>query len=298
MSTMMATWTYSLAAIRDRHDCSSTTSAPVTTGIRALERRQWEVAATYFRRGIEMGPDTPSLRHRLGTALFMMGNLHDAVAQFETALRLSPDFAKAHYSLGVIVASSGGYADAIKRFSAAVRSEPDYVEARLALADTLRGTGRSEEALRHYESLLTFDPRVAEARLGYAMTLVGLKRYQQAYESLLESARLHPDRLEFAQALTRLLAAAPDDRIRDGRRAMELTQQLLKGPRSIELSETMAMTLAELGQYQEAVAWQHEAIAAAARTGHSDVAQRMAENLKLYEAHKPCRTPWRDGELP
>ena len=267
-------------------------------GIRALERRQWAMAASDFRRGIELGPDTPSLRHRLGTALFMMGHVDDAVEQFETALRLSPDFAKAHYSLGVIIASRGRYADAIERFSAAVRSEPDYVEAHLALADTLRGTGRSEQALRQYESLLTVDPRIAEARFGYAMTLVGLKRYQRACESLVESARLHPDRLEFTQALTRLLAAAPDDRVRDGRRAMELMQQLLKGPRSIELSETMAMTLAELGHYQEAVAWQHEAIAAAAQTGHSDVAQRMAENLKLYEAHRPCRTPWRNGELP
>ena len=267
-------------------------------GAKALDERDWKRAAIQFRKGIELAPAEPSLHHKLGTALYLDGDVPGAAAEFAEALRMAPHFAKAHYSLGVIVASSGGYADAIKRFSAAVRSEPDYVEARLALADTLRGTGRSEEALRHYESLLTFDPRVAEARLGYAMTLVGLKRYQQAYESLLESARLHPDRLEFAQALTRLLAAAPDDRIRDGRRAMELTQQLLKGPRSIELSETMAMTLAELGQYQEAVAWQHEAIAAAARTGHSDVAQCMAENLKLYEAHKPCRTPWRDGELP
>ena len=267
-------------------------------GIRALEHGQWTSAAAYFRKGIELEPDTPSLRHRLGTALFMTGDAQGASQQFEEAVRLSPEFGRAHYSLGVILASSGRYHDAIERFSAAVRYEPDYVEARLALADTLSGSGRPAEAFRQYEQVLKIDPRVAEARLGYAWTLIRLERYQHARDWLTEGARIHPDRLEFPRALARLLAAAPDDRVRDGRRAMEIMQKLSQGPRSLEFSETMAMTLAELGQYEEAAAWQREAMAAAARAGRGDLTERMADNLKLYEARKPCRTPWRNGELP
>jgi len=98
------------------------------------------------------------------------------------------------------------------------------------------------------------------------------------------------------QLLTRLLAAAPDDRIRDGRRAMVVMQSLLEKPRSTDLGETLAMTLAELGQYEEAVAWQREAMAAAERGGRADLVERMAENLRLYEHHMPCRTPWRDDD--
>jgi tetratricopeptide (TPR) repeat protein len=267
-------------------------------GLRALERGQWTEAAAYFRRAIALEPGTPSLRHRLGTALFMTGDTRAASKQFEEALRLSPEFAKAHYSLGVILASNGRYQDAIERFSAAVRYEPDYVEARLVLAAALRGTGHWDEALRHYEHVLEIDPRVAEARLGHAMTLVRVGRYRPAREQLADAARIHPDRPEFVQALTRLLAAAPDDRVRDGRRAMDLMQRLLKEPRTVELSETMAMTLAELGQYEEAAAWQRSAIAAATQAGQDDLALRMADNLKLYMSHKPCRRPWRDGELP
>jgi hypothetical protein len=37
---------------------------------------------------------------------------------------------------------------------------------------------------------------------------------------------------------------------------------------------------------------------AARRAGHHDLAQRMAANLDLYESHRPCRAPWRDGEAP
>jgi hypothetical protein len=108
--------------------------------------------------------------------------------------------------------------------------------------------------------------------------------------------KVHPDQPAIAQALARLLAAAPDDRVRDGRRAMVVMQSLLKKPQGTDLGETMAMTLAELGQYEEAVAWQREAMAAAERGGRADLVQRMAENLKLYERHMPCRTPWRDDD--
>jgi hypothetical protein len=40
----------------------------------------------------------------------------------------------------------------------------------------------------------------------------------------------------FAQALARLLAAAPNDHVRDGRRALTLVDQLVKGPQTIELA--------------------------------------------------------------
>ena len=62
------------------------------------------------------------------------------------------------------------------------------------------------------------------------------------------------------------------------------------------MAETMAMTLAEVGQYAEAVTWQRDAIEAAEHAGRHDLAGRLADNLKLYETHRPCRTPWRADE--
>jgi len=58
----------------------------------------------------------------------------------------------------------------------------------------------------------------------------------------------------------------------------------------------MAMTMAELGQFGEAVTWQREAISAAEQAGNRDRARRMAEMLSLYERRRPCRTPWWDEE--
>jgi tetratricopeptide (TPR) repeat protein len=132
----------------------------------------------------------------------------------------------------------------------------------------------------------------------YATTLVRLRRYPEARNRLNEARRVHPGEPELTDLLVRLLAAAPDDQVRDGRRAMALMQELLKGLPRVDVRETMAMTLAELGQYDEAARWQREAIAAAEQAGRADLARLMADNLALYEQRRPCRTPLREPASP
>jgi tetratricopeptide (TPR) repeat protein len=268
-------------------------------GISALERGDSAAAAAYFRRGIEVAPDSASLHHRLGTALFLGGDARAGQAQFEAALRISPDFARAHYSLGVLMASTGRYQQAIERLSAAVKSDPDYVEATLLLADLLRHSGRLDESLRRYGDVIRIDPRLAEGRLGHALALAAMGRYPQARDRLIEATNAHPDQPDLLQALARLLAAAPDPRVRDGARAVALMETVVKQQRTPELDETMAMAYAETGDFQQAVAWQRQAIAAAERIGRDPhVRRQMTENLRLFERREPCRVPWREGTMP
>ena len=273
-------------------------SAYEREGIQALGSGNWEAAAAAFRRGIELAPENPSLHHRLGTTLFMMGNEREGRAQFEEALRVSPEYAQAHYSLGLLLEGEGRFEEALHRFSTAVRHEPSYVEARVRVARLLRRMGRPNEALAEYDRVIAADPQGPEARFGYAMTLVLLGRYQEARERLEAGTTSYPDQAMFRKALARLLAAAPDARARDGRRALTLVQELLAQERSFDLGEAMAMALAEVGQYAEAASWQREVMSMAAQAGRDDLVQSMAGNLRLYERGEPSRTPWRDDEMP
>ena len=99
-------------------------------------------------------------------------------------------------------------------------------------------------------------------------------------------------------ALARLLATSPEASVRDGRRAMDLVQQMMQRGRTLELGETYAMTLAELGQFKEAQGLQRELIAAADRAGMAPLKARLAARLALYDRADPCRTPWTDEEMP
>jgi hypothetical protein len=102
----------------------------------------------------------------------------------------------------------------------------------------------------------------------------------------------------FGHILARLLAAAPDARVRDGRRAKALVDELLKKQQTVDVGETAAMTLAELGEYDQAVAVQRNLVAVAEKAGQRDVVQHLKNNLKLYENRRPCQTPFAADELP
>ena len=265
-------------------------------GTRALEIGDWGAATAYFRKGLELAPDDATLRHRLGTTLAQIGDTRGAVEQFEQVIRTSPEFSKAYYSLGVLMEADGRQQDAIDRYSTAVKYEPTYVQARVRLAGVLRRTARLEESLAQYEQALETDPTSAAAAFGYAMTLIQLQRYDEARDRLAQGMTTYPDRTAFARALARLLAVAPSERVRDGRRAKSLAEDFLKHQQTADLAETLAMALAEVGQYAQAAALQRQLEAAAARAGRSDLVPRLNATLALYERGKPNRTFWEDEE--
>ena len=271
-------------------------------GVRAFEARDWNTAEAFFRKGLRLSRDntplTRSLHHKLGTALVLMGEVSGAIEQFEEVTRLAPEdgidesASKAHYSLGIVLEEKGRHADALQHLAAAVKYQPNYVEAHLALADALRRGARFKASLAHYDEAIRINPRSTPARLGYALALAALGRWQQARDWLIESTTLYADRQEFGMALARLLAASPDDRVRDGRRALAMADRLLEQQKSTHVGEALAMALAEVGDYVHAVGIQRGSIAAAEKAGLTASVERMNENLRLYERHRPCRTPW------
>lgn len=168
-------------------------------GVEALGARDWAAAAAAFRKGLDLEPGDPALRHRLGTALYAAGDVAGAVREFDEVLRRSPDFTKAHVSLGTILTLSGRYQEAIGRFSTSLKSDPNSVEARLSLAEALRMSGRHEASLVEYKRAIQLDPAIAEAWVGGAMALIALRRDQQTREWLAEARRVHPNQPKLAE---------------------------------------------------------------------------------------------------
>jgi tetratricopeptide (TPR) repeat protein len=247
----------------------------------------------YLRKATELDPRNAMVWLDLGIALYRTGSAGQALEPIKQALQVNPHYARAHYAAGMLMAMAGHDREAIDAFLAATTDDTHFVEAHISLAQALQRTGRQREALAHYQAVLTQIPADSEGQFGSAITLVRLGQYQDARVRLTEGMDAHPDETRFAHALARVLAAAPDDRIRDGQRARSIAETLLKLDPTIDRAETLAMALAELGRFDEAIAWQRHTIAEIERGGGSDEARQMGTNLRLYERGQPCRTPWR-----
>jgi hypothetical protein len=146
--------------------------------------------------------------------------------------------------------------------------------------------------------VLEANPTLADAAIGYAGTLIRLRRYAEARDRLREGMNAHRDQLFFAHALSRVLAAAPDEAVRDPSQAQTIVDGLVKQHQTIEVGETAAMILADRQQFQQAAALQRQLIATASQANQPELARQLAANLQRYEQGQPCRTPFREDELP
>ncbi len=266
-------------------------------GGRALDAGNYRTAADLFRRGLELDPTDPSLRQRLGVALFQLGDVTGAMQEFEQVVEAAPEHTEAQFSLAVVLADQGRDQEAIEHFTAVLENDPAYLQARVQLAQSLARTGRSDEAVSHFDQVLEMDPTRQEAAYGAAMAYVRLERYDAALDRLQRGLDANPEDRMFQHALARILASAPDARLRDGERAMAILEPLLEETPDLSLGETAAMALAELGLFSQAAALQRDVLEAARQAGIEDSVARMRANLALYEMGRPSRIPFTEAEL-
>ena len=120
-----------------------------------------------------------------------------------------------------------------------------------------------------------------------------LARYTEARRRLEEAVAAMPDQPAFIHALARVLAASPVEGVRDGERALAMLAQLVQsGQHDPDLAETIAMALAETGDFAKAAEWQQQAVAAANEAGAEEAARRMEQRLAAYRDGRAWREPW------
>ena len=176
-------------------------------GNQALDEGDFPAAIAFFRRAVELEPNNPSMRQRLGAALAFSGDTRGAAEQLEEALRQAPEFALAHVGLATVWAHEGRFQEAIERYQLALEYQPDYIEARLGLAEVLRNSGRLQESLPHYSQVVDVEPSFVNAWVGRAESLIRLERYGETREWLNEMGRVHPG-YPHLQQLNEALGAA------------------------------------------------------------------------------------------
>jgi len=267
-----------------------------TLALQADANGDREEAIRQFRLALELEPDDADLQLSLGMALDRAGRAREAFVELEAALGLDPRSAQANYMMGTLFERAGRDAEAVARYAAAAEHAPESVEAHLRLADAYSRTARVDDALLHYRRVLEAAPDSVAGRFGEAMALVRLGRHREARDRFAAARERHPDQSVFAMALARLLAASPDAGVRNGPGAAALAENLVASVKTTAAAETMAMALAEVGQFAGAMEWQRLAIDVARDAGRSDLAQPMSANLASYMRGEPSRTPWRDDE--
>ncbi len=272
----------------------------LTSGMRLHQNRGSEAflqghfaeAAEHYRRAVDAKPSSALAHANLASALTRLDQLEEAQTHFRKALEIEVVHADANRNYGTLLARLGQDERAIVHYRRGLAVDPGNGDGHFNLANALRRLGRFQEALPHYHRAGEIDPRRRRAHLGHALTLIRLERWQQAVDVLEAASATFPDHHPLAQALARLLACSPPSTLRDGHRAHQISRSLLDTETSLDHVETVAMALAELGRFEQAIVYQSQALDAARGARRPDLISRLSANLERYRAGRPCRAPW------
>jgi tetratricopeptide (TPR) repeat protein len=225
-----------------------------------------------------------------GRRAYESGQYAEAAAAFARAVADAPGSATARFNLGLATLQLGDTNAAISHLQAAFTLDPGDAQHGRELARLLLRSARQEEAVAVLRQVTAVDDTDEDSLVGLSVLLAGASRFGEAIALLDGSVRRYPDRLSSATTLARLLAAAPDPAMRNGRRALDLATAVYARAAGPAHAETMAMALAELGRCADALAWMRQGIADAERAGEMNETQRLLGELPRYQAAS-CRRP-------
>lgn len=115
-------------------------------------------AAEAYRRAVEAAPEWVEARINLGTTMYQLGRMEEALKQFTSAIQLEPQNALAEFNLGCVLEQLGKTEDAIIHLAHAVEMTPSLADGHLNLALAYEKKGQIQNALRHLSLYVRYEP--------------------------------------------------------------------------------------------------------------------------------------------
>lgn len=270
---------------------AATSAALVRRGQQHGQAGRYDLAAEVFAAAAESNPgDAPTLVN-LGLSLANLGRLDEAERALVRAVEANPVSAEAVFFLGVLHDRQGRDDEAVSRYAAAERLSAQHVDARLLHADARMRMGQVAQAAALYRQALVLRPS-SRARLSLAFALVKGGQWADARALLDQGVAADHRDAGVVNALVRVLAAAPDDAVRNGTRAVQLGEALVRAVPGPEVQESLAMALAERGDFERAVQLQERALQAIGAAAPAHEREFAARRLEDFRQRRPTREPW------
>ncbi|MEM7052684.1 MAG: tetratricopeptide repeat protein [Acidobacteriota bacterium] len=207
-----------------------------------------------FRQAAAADPRDPALRQRLMRAFEALGESRAASRERAALQRLAGESdSPTLLAAAEARVRAGDHAGAIVAYREVLEQDGSALPARLGLASVLGHLGRYDEAAEEFARLLAAAPRSAAAHRGRVVSLLLGERYGECRVALQDALRSFPRDRAFALTQVRLLASAPDVRVRDGALALEIARRLAEEDDSRQVRSVLALAHAEAGLFPRAV---------------------------------------------
>jgi tetratricopeptide (TPR) repeat protein len=236
---------------------------------------------------VRLDPKHAVSYYKRGLARLKGGDVENAIADFSQAVKFDPKHLNAYFARGAAFQSKGEWDKAISDFDQIIELDPKNANAYSARAVAWQNKGDLDTAIADCDEALRLDPKhlTSYRTRGIAQHQQG--KYDKARADLNEAVRLDSKDFGSSCTLAWLFATCPDERYRDGKRAIELATNAceVSGWKNAHGVGALAAAYAEIGDFVNAIKWQEEFL----RLCSEAEKKKWGFLLELYKSGKPFR---------
>jgi tetratricopeptide (TPR) repeat protein len=276
-------------------------------GMILLSLDKYDDALQSFDKASELVPEAPLPYQHRGELYRQKGDLQKALEQLTKALELAPD------NVATLLVRAGIYYElkqpekALQDIDAAIKVQPTLAQPHLMKAEILAATNHVDQAIAHLQKLLKSapgneqllnqlgsfylmanqprkaidtatsvlekDPGNFAARRFRADAYLNIGKHAEAIADFDKALALKDSDESLLNNFAWVLATSPDDKLRDGTRALKLATKAAEasGYETPHILSTLAAAYAETGDYDNATKWSQKSV---------ELAQKEVDNAK------------------
>ena len=271
------------------------TVVAVLCGLTWRQTQSWHDSIALWTRAADLHPRNDVATYNLAIALADAGREEEAIDRYEQTLRIVPDQTLARSNLNALLArraeregdrlaDAGRLDEAERAYARALAADAARLHARAARGIVLSRLGRARDALPELRRAYDADARDAAIVNALAFALTETGGLPEAATILKRGVELHPDDLNLAHNLARLLATAPDPAVRDGALALRIAERVNARTHGSDprVLDTLAAAYAATSQIGLARDTADRAAARARAIGDPELAAEIAAHARNY----------------
>ncbi len=221
---------------------------------------QYDMGTRYCNEVIAASPDSAAIRLQLADLLIRQGKLDRAAEQVNIAQRLHPD-----------------------------------EEARcLLLGRIAKKAGDAQTALGCFRSAIAANPANATTPLELGQYLLELRRWDEGSRYLRSRLEASPNNIDIMEQYAWLLAACPDQKLRDGKAALELSRRFMLMKKhtieqEIRCGRTLAAAYGEMRDFDSAIAVARNYLKMSDALRKKDFSDQLQLFIQSFGSRRPYR---------
>ena len=218
------------------------------------------------------------------------GQIDKAIKSFSKAIKLDSENPFIYNFRGDAFMQKGQIDEAIVDFNKALELYSNNEFAYSGRGNAYMRKGQIDEAISDYSKAITLAPDNIFAYISRGMAYTQKVNPGGAIADFTRALELNPEDDAALNNLAWILATCPDEKYRNGLKAIEYAEKLADLKHDPERLDTLAAAYAEAGRFEEAVRTQKTAIDFLKIAGASkDWVDMFVDHLDSYRENKPWR---------